>query len=56
MPLVFQIEKTAAEFARENLVLERNYQGYETDTHMIKQGDGVTHWNDLDYIDGTPPN
>ena len=43
---------TAARWRTVNPVLEEGEQGFETDTKMIKIGDGVTHWNNLEYHGG----
>lgn len=44
----------SASWAEKNLILEVGEPGYELDTHRLKIGDGVTPWNDLDYIGGIP--
>lgn len=36
----------------ENPVLRPGEPGYETDTHKLKIGDGVTFWRELDYFNG----
>lgn len=41
--------KTAAEWTASNEVLLSGEWGKETDTGKLKQGDGVTVWNDLAY-------
>jgi hypothetical protein len=33
-----------------NPILSRGQSGYETDTDNLKIGDGITSWNDLDYV------
>lgn len=43
---------TAARWAEVNPILERGEPGFVYDTNRLKIGDGVTHWNDLPYIDG----
>lgn len=40
---------TAAKAAADNVVLDDGEPGFETDTGKLKVGDGVTHWNDLEY-------
>lgn len=40
---------TAAAWAAANPVLSAGEPGLETDTDLIKYGDGVTAWNSLDY-------
>lgn len=42
---------TALQFTNQNPVLLANETGIEFDTGLLKIGDGVTEWNDLDYID-----
>ena len=42
----------AANWSSINPVLRLGEPGYETDTNKLKVGDGVTPWNDLDYIIG----
>lgn len=41
---------TAANWSVANPILNDGEIGYEKDTRLLKIGDGVTHWNDLDYI------
>jgi hypothetical protein len=43
---------TAARWAEVNPVLAQGEPGYVYDQNRLKIGDGVTHWNDLPYIDG----
>ena len=43
------VSKTAAEFVGQNPTLGLNQIGLESDTLLIKVGDCVTAWNDLDY-------
>lgn len=45
---------TAADLATVNEIPLKREAVIEDDTGKIKVGDGVTHWNDLDYIN-TPP-
>ena len=40
---------TASNWATENPTLAQGEVGIETDTRLIKVGDGSTAWNDLDY-------
>lgn len=40
----------AAEWTSDNPVLAAGEPGYETDTGLLKVGDGVQAWNDLDYL------
>lgn len=39
----------STKWASDNTILQLGEVGYETDTHLIKVGDGVTAWNDLPY-------
>lgn len=41
---------TAKNWVSANPVLLNGEVGIESDTNLIKIGDGVTHWNDLNYI------
>ena len=43
---------TAARWAEVNPILEAGEPGFVYDSNRLKIGDGVTHWNDLPYIDG----
>lgn len=45
-----QRHDTAANWTAENPILALGELGLETDTGQWKGGDGVTHWNDLDYL------
>lgn len=40
----------ASNWTSVNPVLGKGEPGYETDTKLLKIGDGSTPWNDLDYI------
>ena len=40
----------AANWASLNPILKKGEMGYDFDNHIIKIGDGVTHWNDLGSI------
>ena len=59
-----QIIKTTFQFRRgkasswkkNNPVLAVAEPGYETDTGMVKYGDGITPWNDLPYFKGEAAN
>lgn len=42
----------SAHWTQQNPVLESGEPGYEKDTKMMKIGDGVTPWNDLQYFAG----
>lgn len=44
---MLQRRGTAAEWAAENPILASGEMGFETDTKIIKMGDGVTPWLDL---------
>lgn len=43
---------TAARWAEVNPILEAGEPGFVYDENRLKVGDGVSHWNDLPYIDG----
>jgi len=43
---------TAAEWDSHNPVLLKNEIGIDTTNNMIKIGDGIKHWNSLDYVSG----
>lgn len=46
----------AAKWASENPILQLGEIGYETDTHLLKVGDGTTAYNSLAYAgDGSLP-
>lgn len=36
-------------WAEKNPILGKGEMGVESDTNLSKLGDGITHWNDLDY-------
>ena len=40
---------TAASWVSANPILAQGEIGIERDTRLIKLGDGVTRWNDLEY-------
>lgn len=42
----------ASEWAIANIVLDLAEPGYEIDTGKLKIGDGITPWNNLQYIAG----
>lgn len=41
---------TQSQWETQNPVLLLNELGYESDTGRYKKGDGVKHWNELDYF------
>lgn len=41
---------TAARWAELNLILEAGQPGFVTDENRLKIGDGITAWNDLQYV------
>jgi hypothetical protein len=41
---------TAANFTSKDPILQEGEPGFETDTGLVKIGDGVTAWTSLDYI------
>ena len=48
----FQLKRGAASsWARLNPILSEGEPGFVYDTHRLKIGDGIHHWNDLPYID-----
>ena len=49
-----QKQDTAANWKNNNPVLLSGEFGYETDTGLVKIGDGSSHWNDIDYVGGYP--
>jgi hypothetical protein len=54
-PSVFQARvDTYSSWSSLNPILARGQSGYESDTDKLKIGDGITSWNDLDYV--TSPN
>lgn len=48
-----QRRATAAEWAADNPVLADGELGMDTDSRLMKMGDGVTTWNSLSYY-GVP--
>ena len=40
---------TSTTWAAENPILAQGEIGIETDTRLVKLGDGVNNWNDLGY-------
>ena len=44
------LRRTSESFKNSNPILLKDQLGYETDTHLIKVGDGVTAYNDLRYM------
>jgi hypothetical protein len=54
-PSVFQARvDTYSGWSSLNPILARGQSGYESDTDKLKIGDGISNWNDLDYV--TSPN
>ena len=50
---VFQLKRGNAEaWARNNPTLEAGEPGVELDTGKLKVGNGITPWNELEYIGG----
>jgi hypothetical protein len=48
---VFRLKRgLAASLAQLNPLLDQGEPGFELDTFKLKIGDGITHWNDLPYI------
>lgn len=43
---------TAARWAELNPILAQGEPGFVYDSNKLKIGDGITHWNDLPYIEG----
>ena len=43
---------TAARWAEVNPILAQGEPGFVYDLNKLKIGDGVTHWNNLPYIEG----
>ena len=41
---------TASEWTESNPILASGEFGYETDTGMLKVGNGTTTWSQLDYV------
>lgn len=46
---------TAAQWTAKNPLLLAGEAGIESDTSRVKYGDGVTHWNELEYAAGSKP-
>ena len=47
----FQLRRgMSSVWTRNNPLLAPGEPGYELDTHKIKIGDGINHWQDLPYI------
>lgn len=44
------IRATHEKFMKTNPIIPKDSIGYETDTKWMKIGDGVTHYNDLKYL------
>lgn len=51
-----QKRDSAENWQANNPVLMFGEIGYDTINNKIKIGDGVTHWNDLDWLNATDPN
>ena len=50
---VFQLRRgNEAAWKRNNPILANGEPGFVNDKNALKIGDGVTHWNDLEYIGG----
>lgn len=50
---IFKFKRgTAARWAELNPILAQGEPGFVYDTNLLKIGDGVTHWNNLPYIEG----
>ena len=45
---------TFSDWSSLNPILARGQSGYEIDSGKLKIGDGISNWNDLDYV--TSPN
>lgn len=57
MRLVTQLQfrrRTAAEWTRENPILEDGEPGYEKDTGRFKVGNGLSRWAQLGYFESVP--
>lgn len=50
MPTMQQKRGTASRWTETNPILLAGEIGVETDTKKIKIGDGITQWNNLDYM------
>lgn len=48
-----QLSKTSTEWTSLNPTLLEGEIGFEKDTKKIKVGDGITAWNNLDYVTGS---
>lgn len=53
-PIIIHKYGTAAQWTTANPILEIGEIGVETDTHMIKVGDGTKTWSLLPYVGGSP--
>lgn len=50
---IFRFKRgTAARWAELNPILAQGEPGFVYDSNLLKIGDGVTHWNNLPYIEG----
>lgn len=51
MPTKIQIRRdTSVNWVTNNPILSSGELGYETDTYLLKIGDGISHWTGLSYI------
>jgi hypothetical protein len=50
MPTMQQKRGLASRWTSANPILLAGEIGVETDTNKVKIGDGITHWNNLDYM------
>lgn len=49
----FQLKRgNSSAWTKNNPILYQGEPGYEIDTGLLKIGDGITSWNDLDYFIG----
>jgi hypothetical protein len=46
---------TAYNWASVNPIMAEGEPGYEKDTGKLKIGNGLSRWNDLDYLAGSAP-
>lgn len=55
MPEAHIVQKTSAEWAKFDFVLDKNSFGFDTTKKLLKLGDGVTRWRDLPTFGGGAP-
>lgn len=56
MALQIQVRRgTASQWSSSNPTLAQGEPGYETDTGLMKYGDGTTAWNSLAYFMSPTP-